>query len=137
MFQQFCGIGGVKDLLWGEGGLDGKGTVNYELDKLHASRIFAPSHLHALLAFRAFLTLLIYASCAPFPRALCPLFVPTKIFLRWICSPARTFYFPKTVKGTLNNVVFMWVKKQPRKFNAFVFSFSSFQQWSNKSFSLK
>ena len=30
----------------------------------------------------------------------------------WISSPAETFYFPRTIKGTKNGAVFTWVKKQ-------------------------
>ena len=60
-----------------------------------------------LYALRALLTHLIYALCAPFSHAL---FVGAKIPLRWICSPAKTFLFSRTIKGTTNGAVFMRVK---------------------------
>ena len=70
---------------------------------------YVPSCFTRLCAWRALLTRLIYALCAPFSHTL---FVGAKIRLRWICSPAKAFLFPRTIKGTTNGAVFMRVKRR-------------------------
>ena len=75
------------------------------------------SHVPSCLTHhRALLTHFIYAPCVSFSLALHALFVRLKIFLGWICSPAKTFYFPSTIKDTTNPDAFMWVKKQQWNF---------------------
>ena len=71
---------------------------------------FMPS---CLCALRALLTGLIYAPCTLFSRTLQGLFVCHNIFLKWICSPAETFLFPRTIKNTTNCAVFICIKKPP------------------------
>ena len=72
---------------------------------LRAKRAFVPSRLTCLRALRALLTRLIYALVAFFSCVLRALFVRLKIFLGWICSPAETFHFQKTIKGTTSRAV--------------------------------
>ena len=54
----------------------------------HAFVPYVPSCLTCLPALRA-----LRKPCVPFSQALKTLFVPLKIFLGWICSPAETFHF--------------------------------------------
>ena len=80
--------------------------LSLEFAKLRASRAFWPYVPSRLTQ-------------APYRRALRAFFtglahlVRLKIFLAWICNPAEIFHFPRTIKGTTNCAVFMWVKKQP------------------------
>ena len=93
-------------------------------------RAFGPYIPHALLclfALHVFELNVPYALCALLThlarfcvfsslRALYTLFVHFNIALGWIFIPAKTYYFPRTVKGTTNCAAFKWVKKQPLKF---------------------
>ena len=56
-----------------------------------------PFYLHALRALSTRLSIL---------------FVCLKIFSRWICSPLKSFHFPRFIKGTTNLAVFVWVEKE-------------------------
>ena len=64
---------------------------------------YVPLCLTLFRALRALLTCLIYGPGAPFSLALHALFVCLKIFLGWICIPAETFYFLRTIKDTSEN----------------------------------
>ena len=80
-------------------------TLIVEFAKLRASRALALYIPYALLTphgfvpyVRSCLTCLhalraLRKPCVPFSQALKALFVPLKIFLGWICSPAETFHF--------------------------------------------
>ena len=83
---------------------------------LRAIRVFVPytpACLTCLCASRALLTRLTYAPFASFSRALHSLFVHVKILLECIFSPAKSYHFPRIIKGTSNCAIFKWVKKQP------------------------
>ena len=96
-----------------------------EFAKLRALRAFASYmslRLRVLRALRAFVLHVPYSRAlstrlAHLFHAPCNvLFVRLKIFLGWICSPAGTFHFPRTIKITTNCAVFMWVKNSLETF---------------------
>ena len=75
------------------------------LTRPHALRAFVSSGftcLTSLCALHAFVPhvplLLTSLTHAPYLRALHALFVRVKIVLGWICSPAKSFHIPRTVK---------------------------------------
>ena len=75
--------------------------VPYMPSCLRALHAFAPWMLSCLSLFRAL------------PALLTPtLFIHVKIVLGCICSPAKTFHFPRTIKAFTNCTDFKWVKKK-------------------------
>ena len=93
---------------------------------LRALHVFMPSCLHAFAPWML--------SCLSLFRALPALLTPTlfihvKIVLGCICSPAKTFHFPRTIKAFTNCTDFKWVKKKavkPFKWEKFL---SIFKTW--------
>ena len=82
----------------------------FEFAKLRASRAFAPyvpSYLTCLRDLRAFAPYVPYlrASSTRLARFICT-------SLGWIYSPAETFHFPRTIKGTVNRTVIVCAKKK-------------------------
>ena len=69
-----------------------------EVTKLRASR--------ALRALRAFPPYVPYSRALP-TRFACLIFLPVKIVLGWIFSPAKTYHFPRIIKGTEINSMFL------------------------------
>ena len=75
---------------------------------------YTPSCLRALRAFAPWML-----SCLSLVRALpalltLTLFIHVKIVLGCICSPAKTFHFPRTIKAFTNCTDFKWVKKKKK-----------------------
>lgn len=109
------------------------------------------TYLAHLCDLGAALMRLIYTPCAYFPRTWHTLSVSLKIFLEWVCSPAKSSCFPRTIKGTTKRAVldqkavvklFKWINflsiiKTSWQFDVFLFFFSSLQTGGNKCFSLK
>ena len=99
-----------------QGYLEPSQTSNMEIfpktaNHFAPSRLTCLSHLHALLALHALRAL----RKRHYLRALRALFVRVKIVLRWICSPAETFNFPRIIEGT-TNLLFLSGSKNSRKF---------------------
>ena len=96
-------------------------VASQEFARLHTSRAFAPyvssrltcfrclrafvsyvtSRLRRLHVLRALLTGHNYGPCASLSRAFRTLFDHIKIVLGWICSPAKSYHFPRIIKGAL------------------------------------
>ena len=72
---------------------------------LRALRIFAPYVHSCLTRLRALRALLTRFTLAPW-ASLRALFVHVKIVLGWIFSPAKTYHFPRIIKGTTNCAIF-------------------------------
>ena len=96
-----------------QGYLEPSQTSNMEIfpktaNDFAPSRLACLSHLHALRPLHALRK-------RHYLRALRALFVRVKIVLRWICSPAKTFNFPRIIEGT-TNLLFLSGSKNSRKF---------------------
>ena len=85
------------------------------LRTLRAFKPYASLCLTRLHVLRALLTRLIYALRA-FSCALHVLFVSFKILLGWLCIPAETFHFPRSIKGTTNRAVLYGSKSNREAF---------------------
>lgn len=109
------------------------------------------TYLAHLCDLGAVLMRLIYKPCEHFPRTWHTLSASLKIFLEWVCSPAKSSCFPRMIKGTTKPAVlgqkavvklFKWINflsiiKTSWQFDVFLFFFSSLQTGGNKCFSLK